>query len=162
MNDKILESITPTIKDIAQSKGVDLYHIEFIKKNGSNYLSVYIDKKDGVTFDDCEQVSDSISDFLDEKDPIPFSYRLEISSPGIERVLFTDAHLEMYKDHQVNIKLKKIIDSNMPKKIVACLKDFNRDFIVIEYEGKTINILRNNIKQISLWFDFRRIQWEKN
>ena len=159
---EILESITPFIKDITTSEGLDLYHIEFSKKNGSDYLSIYIDKKGGVTFDDCELVSNRISDLLDEKDPIPFSYRLEVSSPGIERVLYTDQHLEMYINHKVNVKLKKVIDLGVHKKFVAILKGFDKDSIVFEYEGKTVNILRNNIRQINLWFDFRRIQWEKN
>ncbi len=162
MYSKILESLTPLIENIVTDKGLDLYYLEMIKKNGSDYLSIYIDKKDGVTLLDCEMISKAVSDMLDEKDPIPFSYRLEVSSPGLERILYTDKHLEMYKDHEVNVKLKKAIDDKGPKKIVATLKDFNDDSIMFEYEGKTVDILKNNIRQISLKFDFRRIQWEKN
>jgi len=152
MNNKILESLIPIIESIVTSLDLELYHVEMLKKNGSNYLSIYIDKKDGITHEDCERVSRKVSDMLDEKDPIPFSYILEISSPGIERTLFTDKHLERYKNHDVNIKLKKAINGS--KKIVAILRDFNEDSIIIEFEENTITVSKSDIKQMTLKVDF--------
>lgn len=152
MNDKILESLTPVIENIVKDQELDLYHVEMSRKNGSNYLSIYIDKEEGITHEHCEKVSRSISDMLDETDPIPFSYVLEVSSPGIERTLFTDKHLERYKNYDVNLKLKKAIEGS--KKIVANLKDFDEESIIFEHNGNAITVLKNDIKQITLKVDF--------
>ncbi len=152
MSNKILESLMPQIESIVEKCGLELYYVDMPKKNGTDYLSIYIDKKDGVTLDDCEKVSKNISDMLDEEDPIPFSYCLEVSSPGIERVLYNDKHLEKYTQCDINIKLKKSF--NGIKKLTAALKGFNEDSIIVQYKDEETAILRNNIKEITLKVDF--------
>ncbi|HBC97665.1 MAG TPA: ribosome maturation factor RimP, partial [Clostridium sp.] len=61
------------------------------------YLRIYIDKEQGnISLQDCEKVSRTVSDILDREDPIKVSYYLEVSSPGVERKLYTDEHLKRY------------------------------------------------------------------
>jgi len=83
IKNKITEIITPVINAI----GIELYDIEFSKMKSKGLLRVFIEKQGGVTIDDCERVSREIEAVLDVEDPIPFSYIIEVSSPGLDRPL---------------------------------------------------------------------------
>ena len=83
IKNKIKEIITPVIN----AMGIELYDVEFSKMKSKGLLRVFIEKQDGVTIDDCERVSREIEAVLDVEDPIPFSYIIEVSSPGLDRPL---------------------------------------------------------------------------
>lgn len=149
MNPIILDNIKQLIEPLVVQSGYELYYIEFLKEEGENYLRVYIDKEEGpIILDDCVKVNKVVSDILDEEDPIEESYYLEISSPGIERVLHTDAHLKKYIGNKVNIKLKEPYKGK--KKLPCVLKSFNEESISLEYKNQLILINRDNIITISL------------
>ena len=80
---KTEELITPFVED----KGFELVDVEYVKEGGNWYLRAYIDKPGGITVDDCEVISRSLSDKLDEEDFIEGAYILEVSSPGLGRPL---------------------------------------------------------------------------
>ena len=77
---------------IAQRWGVSIYDVEYVKEGSEYYLRAYIDKPEGVTIQDCENVSRALSDELDREDFIPDAYILEVSSPGLGRTLKKDKH----------------------------------------------------------------------
>ncbi len=79
--------IREIIEPLINSLGITVDHVEFSKMGGKGLLRVFIDKEGGVTLDDCEQVSREIEAVLDVEDPIPYSYVLEVSSPGLDRPL---------------------------------------------------------------------------
>ena len=82
-----------------------------MQKNGKDYfLRVYIDKEEGIDLNDCEKVSNEINDILDTADYIDKQYFLEVSSPGIERILRKDEHLEQNILKEVEIKLFRPIE----------------------------------------------------
>ncbi len=83
LRDKIRQIIEPAINAL----GIELDDIEIGRMRGKGLLRVFIDKKDGVNLDDCERVSREIEAVLDVEDPIPYSYVLEVSSPGLDRPL---------------------------------------------------------------------------
>lgn len=115
-----------------------------MQKNGKNYfLRVFIDKDTGIDLNDCEKVSNDINDLLDEADCIKEQYFLEVSSPGIERILRKDRHLEENIGNEVEVSLFKK-DENGRKNYVGTLKQFDGEQIVIE----DIIIQRKNIAQI--------------
>lgn len=87
--------------------GFELLGIELIKNGHISLLRVYIDKFKGVNIDDCVLVSQQLIGLLDVKDPIKGQYNLEVSSPGIDRPLFTDEQLKKYIGHIVMIKLRE-------------------------------------------------------
>ena len=91
------KSITETVRQIAEpiakNLGLELWNIKFVKEGPNRYLRVFIDKPGGVTLDDCEKMSRAVDEPLDIYDPIPYSYCLEVCSPGIERELLNDYHL---------------------------------------------------------------------
>ncbi len=89
---------------IIEQNNYELVDVEFVKEGSNWYLRVYIDKPGGITIDDCQIVSEGLSDQLDEKDPIPQSYFLEVSSPGLERPLKKDKDFIKYKGETVEVK----------------------------------------------------------
>ena len=85
----VTELITPTV----EAAGCRLWDVEYTKVGAEFHLIITIDKDEGITIEDCERVHRAIDPLLDEADPIESSYRLEVSSPGIERELRTDDHI---------------------------------------------------------------------
>jgi len=143
-----IDKITELIKSSVNENGYELYHVEMVKEDGDNYLRVYIDNQEGISLDDCVKVSKQVSSLLDEEDPIPFSYYLEVSSPGIERELYNDKHLEKYMGYDVNIKLNKLL--NGKKKYEGILIGFSNDTVRINSEGNDIDVPRTKISSINL------------
>lgn len=140
------------IKSIVESQNIDIYHIEYVKENNEYYLRVYIDKDGGVNINDCVEISKKISaDYLDIEDPIKDAYNLEVSSPGIERILYTDSHLERYIGSDINMKLKSLHLGH--KKISGKLSEFDDENIVVVSE-ETFSIPRGKIKRINLKGEF--------
>ncbi len=137
---------------IAQANGVEIYDVEYVKEGADWYLRAYIDKPEGVSIIDCETVSRALSDALDKEDFIPDAYILEVSSPGLGRVLKKDKHLQKSIGQEVEIKLFKPIEK---------CKDFSG--ILTAFDEKEITILdgevsrtfeRNTVALIRLALDF--------
>ena len=141
---KIEEKVEQLVKDKIENIGYDLYDVEYAKEGKNYFLRIYIDKPDGIDLKDCEKVNDEITDILDEANYIKEQYFLEISSPGIERTLRKDKHLEQNKGKEIGIKLFKK-DEFGKKEYQGILKDFNENNIILE---ENIKIERKNIAQI--------------
>lgn len=118
--------------------------MQSIQKSGKNFfLRIFIDKDSGIDLNDCEKVNNEITDLLDEADYIKEQYFLEVSSPGIERILRKDEHLKENIGNEVEINLFKK-DEKGNKKYVGILKDFDEEKIIID----DISIQRKDIAQI--------------
>lgn len=143
LEERVEKLLKPTIEEI----GYDLYDVEYAKEGKTFFLRIFIDKPEGIDLEDCEKVSNAINDLLDEADYIKDQYFLEVCSPGIERVLKKDKHLEQNKGKEVQVKLFKK-DENGEKQYQGVLQDFNEETITIEIEANTIKIERKNIAQI--------------
>ena len=89
----IAATVSALIEKTVEEAGCRLWDVEYVKIGSEYHLIVTIDKDEGVNIEDCERVHRGIDPILDEADPIENSYRLEVSSPGIERDLRTDAHI---------------------------------------------------------------------
>lgn len=148
IEDKVEQLLTKVICDL----GYDLYDVEYVKEGKDYFLRIYIDKEDGIDLNDCEKVNNAISDLLDTADYIKDSYFLEVSSPGIERVLRKEKHLLENIDHKVKIKLFKPM--NKKKEIIGVLKGFNEGFIQLEVENEQIEIDKKIISVIKTVFDW--------
>ena len=93
--DILIEKIEELVKPIISELLYELYYVEYIKENGEFYLRIYIDKEEGrISLDDCEAVSRRVSEILDVEDPIKDAYYLEVSSPGLNRGLYTEEHFK--------------------------------------------------------------------
>lgn len=144
----LVEQIAEIVKPIAEELCYDIYHIEYVKENGEYYLRIYIERDGGVSLNDCEALSRRVSDVLDDNDPITDAYYLEVSSPGLNRTLFTNEHYTRFVGREVLVKLAKAIDGT--KTIKGILKENNEDSIVVESQNNDVNIPKDKIKQVNL------------
>ena len=149
---KIEEKVKQLVKDPIEKLGYSLYDVEYVKEGPEYYLRIYIDKESGIDLNDCEKVSNEINEILDKADYIKEQYYLEVSSPGIERKLRKDKHLEQNISKNVEIKLFKK-DNNGKKEYTGKLKAFNQEEIIIETD-KEIAIERKNIAQIKTIYEW--------
>lgn len=147
----IEEKVEELIKSKIQQIGYELYDVEYIKEGKDYFLRIFIDKQDGIDLTDCEKVNNEINDILDKADYIKQQYFLEVSSPGIERVLRKDKHLEDNMGKQVIIKLFKPIENK--KEIEGILNGYNQEQIIIDND-KELQIARKDIAQIRIKFNW--------
>ena len=99
---QIAELLRPTLEGM----GTELWGIEYLTQGKHSTLRIFIDKEGGVGIDDCEQVSRQISALMDVEDPIGGAYTLEVSSPGLDRLLFKRTHFEAYIGSLVKVRLQ--------------------------------------------------------
>lgn len=149
---KIEERVESLIGTRIESLGYRLYDVEFVKEGKDFYLRVYIDKDSGISLEDCEAVSNGINEVLDEADYIKEQYFLEVSSPGVERVLKKDRHLKENIGNKVQVKLFKPLAGK--KVFEGLLESFSDDNICIKIESQILEIERSNIGQIKTVFDW--------
>lgn len=114
---EIEEIVTEIANPVVNKHSFELVDVEFIKEGSSWYLRIYIDKPGGITIDDCQVVSEEISDILDKEDPIPHSYFLEVSSPGLDRPLKKESDFERFKGELVEVKVFKPIEGKKYLKV---------------------------------------------
>ena len=100
---KITDLTAQLARPVVEENGCTLWDVEYVKEAGSWYLRVYIDKETGVSIDDCEAVSRTLSDLLDEADPIQDAYTFEVSSAGADRALKKPEHfaVRQYKKYKL-------------------------------------------------------------
>ncbi len=144
IEERVEKLLQPTIEKI----GYDLYDVEYAKEGKNYFLRIFIDKPEGIDLEDCEKVSNEINGLLDEADYIKEQYFLEVSSPGIERILKKDRHLEQNKGKEIQVKLFQK-DEKGKKEYQGELKEFTEEGItIILEEAEERKIERKNIAQI--------------
>jgi len=135
MNDELEQLLRPAIEDL----GLELVGIEFSSGAGGSLLRVYIDEPEqGVSIDDCERASREISALLDVNDPVAGRYTLEVSSPGLERPLFTMEHFRRFAGEQVKISVSLPVDGR--RRFQGRIDDVEDDRITIDQDGTPVTI----------------------
>lgn len=142
------------LSPIAEKNGVEIYDVEYVKEGRDWYLRAYIDKPEGVSINDCENVSRALSDALDEEDFIPDAYILEVSSPGLGRALKKDRHLARSLGKEVEIKTYSPVDGR--KEFAGTLRAYDSGTVTIVQSGDGAKRIfqRSEIAQIRLALDF--------
>lgn len=143
---KVEDIVYNLAKPIIDRNNFELVEVEYKKEGADWYLRVYIDKEGGITIDDCQSVSEELSDLLDEADPIEQSYIFEVSSPGIDRPLKTDRDYEKNNGKLVEVKLFSPLEGK--KAIEGILKGHTADKVEIEADGKDMQIEKSSIALI--------------
>lgn len=144
---KIEEKVESLVKDKIEKIGYELYDVIYTKEGSNKILRIVIDSGKGISLDDCEKVNNEIKETIDEANPIEEQYFLEISSPGIERLLRKDWQLKKFKGEEINIKLFKK-DENGKKEYTGTLGDITESTLDVEAEGKNTTIDRKIISQV--------------
>ena len=106
----IVGAVTKIAEPLAEELGYFLWDVEYVKEGADMYLRITIDSEEGITIDDCEKMHRAIDPLLDEADPIDEMYHLEISSPGIERELKNDMHINACVEWDVEVRLYAPLD----------------------------------------------------
>lgn len=150
---KIEEKIEELVTEPITKLGYRVYDVMYVKEGRDNYLRIFIDNDAGISIDDCEKVNNEITDMLDDANIIKDQYFLEISSPGVERHIRKETHLEEHINKDIDVKLFKPI--NKQKELVGRLKEFNKDTLTLLVENEKIKLERNNISSMK-----RAFKWE--
>lgn len=147
----IEQKVEKLVKTKIEETGYELYDVEYAKEGKNYFLRIYIDSPKGIDLNDCEKVNDAIMDLLDEADYIKEQYFLEVSSPGIERVLRKDEHLNKNIGNEIYVKLFQK-DCSGNKEYYGILKQFANTKIIVETDGleqkNEVVLERKNIAQI--------------
>ena len=148
-NEELHALLQPAIADL----GLELVGIEFSPGRGGSLLRVYVDAPERpVTIDDCERASREISALLDVNDPVAGRYTLEVSSPGLDRPLFTPAQFEKFVGHAVKINVNLPLDGR--RRFHGTIKGVEDDRILIEQDGVPVAIVHANIAKARLAPDY--------
>jgi ribosome maturation factor RimP len=108
--EELRDTLTGMLAPVVKAVGVELGDIEVIKMKGKILLRVYIDRESGVTIDDCERASREIESVLDVEDPIPYSYVLEVSSPGLDRSLKKPKDFKRFSGKKVRLVTREPVE----------------------------------------------------
>jgi len=101
------ERLIALIEPLLERLGYELVQLDYSAGRAHALVRVFVDRPDGVTLDDCARISRELSALLDVEDPIPTAYTLEVSSPGFDRVLRTQAHFGRFVGSRVFVELKE-------------------------------------------------------
>ena len=152
-------AITERVREIAgkaaAENGAELVHVEIAGTKRDSVVRIFIDKEGGVTLDDCSKVSREMEVVLDEEDTIPARYVLEVSSPGIERQLYSLGDFEKFSGKLIKVKTKEAVDGQ--KTFVGTL--LNVDGTKVTLEDRTrgeISFDYNDIEKANLKIDLSK------
>ncbi|HMM80108.1 MAG TPA: ribosome maturation factor RimP [Pyrinomonadaceae bacterium] len=150
--ESLVEEITTLAYGVAKDRQVELVHVEVLGSKRDSVVRIFIDKPEGVTLDDCTSFSHAIEAVLDARDIVPGTYTLEISSPGIERQLYSVADFDRFRGELAKLSL-------------TCELDGQRNFVghirgvegtVIEFDDRAkglVKIDHSQIKKANLKID---------
>ncbi len=148
----IAEQVWDFLLPVVNNLGYYLWDVEYVKEGSEWYLRITIDSEDGITLDDCETVHRAIDPVIDEHDPIENAYHLEVSSPGIERVLRREDHIEAFAGEEVEVKLFAPLDGKKSfRGILGGIKD---GVVTVTVGDKTYEIEHKKISRMTTVFDF--------
>ena len=147
----IEEKVETLLKGRIEELGYELYDVEYAKEGKNYFLRIFIDNEKGIDLNDCEKVNDGIMDLLDEADYIKEQYFLEVSSPGIERILKKDKHFDLSLGEEIEVNLFKPI--NKKKTLDGILTGYDESSITMMYENNEITIERKNISLMKLKYN---------
>ena len=150
---KLTETITALATPVAESLGLEIWDVDFVKEGGERYLRVYIDREEGVSIDDCERFSRTFDKILDEADPIAESYIFEVSSAGLERRLYRPSDFERYMGSPVTLKIFSPKDGR--KEFCGNLASYSDDgAITLLADGEELSFEKKEIASVRLRVEF--------
>lgn len=147
----IVKKATEIAEPVAAELGYTLWDVEYVKEGADWYLRYTIDSDGGIGIDDCEKMSRAIDPVLDEHDFIEDAYHLEVSSPGLERDIKTDWHMDKCMGEKISVKLYAPI--NGVKALVGVLTSYDKEQVVITAD-EAISIPRKAIAKMNVYFEF--------
>jgi len=144
LEQRLAEMLTPSVEDL----GYELVGIEYIRAGKHSTLRVYIDQESGILVDDCAVVSKQISAIMDVEDPITNEYTLEVSSPGLERPLFSATHYLEFVGSEVKVQLRMPIQNR--RKWKGIIASVDGEIICVNVNGTEERFALSNIQKANI------------
>ena len=141
-----MELIEPTVTAL----GLELWGIEHLQQGKYSLLRIYIEREAGVAIEDCEQVSKQVSALLDVEDPIAGKYTLEVSSPGLERPLFSARQFSQYIGSEVKLRLHSPIQGR--RKFKGKIVVVEGDSIRLQADGVDYDLSFSDVDKANIVF----------
>ena len=129
---KVRDLIEPTV----QALELELWGIEHASQGKFSVLRIFIESEAGITIEDCEKVSRQVSAILDVEDPIAGEYTLEVSSPGLDRPLFTLDQFAQFEGTEVNVRLRSPIEGR--RKFKGVIAEVSDDSVSVQVDNQTV------------------------
>ena len=136
------------LKPVITDLGYVYWGLELLRQGRGALLRIYIDSSAGVTLEDCERVSHRVSGILDVEDPIAGEYLLEVSSPGLDRLLFNRDQYEQFIGSTVKVRLSGTVDER--KRITGLIEEVTSETLVLNEAGSKIRIPLGEIDRARL------------
>jgi len=146
----IEEAVEAIVQEIVQDSNLEVVDVEYVKERDW-YLRVYLDKEGGIEIDDCQRVSETLEQILDEKDLLTEAYILEVSSPGLDRVLKKARDFEREQGKSVDVTFYAPVDGK--KTWVGTLTGYDPEKNAIVLDGEK-ELPLEKIAQVRLHIDF--------
>ena len=144
-----IQALKEQVETFLNDMNYELYDLKIVKTKKQKILTIYIDKPEGVDMDDVVLVTKAINPFIDELDPIQGEYMMEVSSPGAERELRSEAAIKHAIGRLVNVK-------TFNQTLEGYLEKFSGDSLTLKIRNKKVSINYMDVEKIRLAIDFRR------
>src|SRR5580658_4393173 len=144
LRDKLIALTEPLLAQL----GYELVDLEYVPGRTQAVVRVFIDRPEGVGLDDCERASHEISALLDVEDPVPVAYTLEVSSPGLDRVLRTPAHFQRFVGERIWLELR--VPREGRRRYTGRLEGLNGEGIELSVDGAIVRVLFAQISRARL------------
>ncbi|PKL95449.1 MAG: ribosome maturation factor RimP [Gammaproteobacteria bacterium HGW-Gammaproteobacteria-8] len=145
VQDNLIRLIRPAVEDL----GYEFVGLEYLSNPKNRLVRIYIDREpEGISVDDCANVSHEVSALLDVEDPISGEYSLEVSSPGIERPLFEPAHYRQFVGERATVHLFAPLENR--RKIKGVIVEADDARVILEADGQRLEVAYADIRRANL------------
>jgi ribosome maturation factor RimP len=149
----VVDRVRELVVSALDGLGLELFDLTLHKAGRRQILRIFIDKEGGVTLDDCQRASREISTLLDVKDIVPGSYSLEVSSPGINRLIRNEQEFQKYEGSKIKVRL--FTDISNQKTFIGINRGVGEDILRLEISpGQEIHIPVHEVARANLEIDF--------
>ena len=132
------DELNAILEPAIEAMGFELADLELNLGHGRGVLRLFIDRDEGIDLDDCAAVSHQVSGLLDVEDPIGADYRLEVSSPGLDRKLVKPEHFDRFIGRQIKTRLKRLIEGH--RRVKGQLLARDGETVLVKSDGETVAI----------------------
>ena len=145
----VVNAVWAIAQPLAEELGLVLWDVRYVKEGANWYLRIIIDKPGGVSIDDCVAMNDALDAPLDEADPIPQSYNLQVASAGLERELTRDFHFTSFLGAAIQLRLR--VGYNGAKKFKCTLSGYEDGSVTVTFaDGETHTFGKNEVAGVRL------------
>lgn len=132
------QTLVRLLQPVIEAMGYELLGIEHGSHGRSDLVRIYIDRESGIALEDCERVSEQVSGILDVEDPLQRTYTLEVSSPGLDRPLFSLQQFERFIGCEAQLRLRQLVDGR--RRLRGHIDAVEDDTIILSVDGETFRV----------------------